>query len=516
MDDNYKDFVDGGPIPYITKLDIKEMQVIGERYKMHFIWPKQGDLKGKKVLVSWANGAAHFERDVDPTKETNFVIENLEEGSYIFQLILADNLGNQSVPVTVTGTVYGETWEMYQPNRIILSSTQEGKDRKISFNKNSDSRIQGMTFEWMSNDDTTPRTKYIPASETEGVLENFAASSYRYRTHYIPETGGVDVFLCPWQYYTGNVSAAEVDAGFDKPTNSFTLPIPNDANWIGYEFRWQDVTTGENKSQRTTTPDLNKITLSDYNGVTVRIHSLFKYGDAEASSVALAYNTARFTDLDRSKWYAAPEKMADGTEVDRVMDFLNQAASTAGVKSPYLSHKLPFAAAAPDGATSPRAHFDNNPATYLSQVKGSGTTWETNRKGEGTVHSNGGVSSDGNDVYFIIDLGEKVKFNYYRLQYRTDQANANLKPQGLSFYGSNDPSCVNGDNDESKWTVIQEGMIPPGCTSNQSGNADDVSRITGNVTFPTSDYRYVKVRYDAWNNSSNTMQTAEFWLGYYQ
>jgi len=285
------------------------------------------------------------------------------------------------------------------------------------------------------------------------------------------------------------------------------MPVPNDGYWTGYEFRWTDKTTGEAHTQSITG---NKITLSNYNAIAVNVITLYKFDDVEISTIPTEYGTVRYVDLDRSTWYAAPEtKKADGTPLNDVRD----CALADKLKSPYLSHLLPYNASTPDGWDSPSAHFDNNNDTYLSMVKGYGTTRATNFAKSGTQHSNGGVLSDGNDIYFIVDLGSQQQFNYFRFIWRPNQTAGTLKAQMVSFFGSNDPDCI---TDESKWTVIQEGIVPPGCSDpSNNANLQHVGRVTGNVILPDANYRYVKMRMDAWTDSSNTMQLSELFFGLY-
>ncbi|MDR1859316.1 MAG: hypothetical protein LBR06_00135 [Bacteroidales bacterium] len=505
MDDKYREFIEDGPITYLTQLNGDEIQAIGERNRVHFIWPPQTDPRGVKAEIYWSNKLGHHTQPVDPSVETSFYVNDLAEASYIFEISIFDDQGHSSIPVTVTATVYGDIWESYLTNRAIIDNVQQGADRKISYRNNTESSIIGTDFEWVQ--DGAPCTVFIDSSAVEGLLPDFKASSFRYRTRYVPEPGGVDVFYSPWQYYVENVTTTAIDAGFDKPTNSFTLPTPNDGNWTGYEFRWTDKTTGEAHTQST---DGNTVTLSDYNSTAVNVFTRYKFDEVSITTIGLEYSTVRYVDLDRSTWYAAPEtKKADGSALVDV----RSAVLADKNKSPYLSHLLPYNSATPDGWNSPSAHFDGNLDTYISQVKGYGTTLETNAARSGTQHSNGGVLSDGKDVWFIIDLGAKQQFNYFRFNYRGGQSNGNLKPQMVSIYGSNDAACI---TDESKWTVIKESIVPPGC-SDASNNADmnHIGRVSGNILLPDADYRYLKMRYDAWTDGSNTMQIAELYLGYY-
>lgn len=505
MDYKYKEFVEDGPITYLARLKEAEVQVIGGRNRVKIIIPAQNDPRSTKAEVYWSNKMGHHVEPFDPSRENIFFINDLIEASYIFEIAVLNDKGNFSLPIAKSATVYGSTWESYISNRIIVGNVKEGENRKISFEKNRDARLIGTDFEWKQNGSTTPLTTQIDSSQTTGYLNDFKAISFRYRTRYIPEAGGDDMFYSPWEYYIENVNIADVQ--FDKATSSFTLPQPNDGNWAGYEFLWTDKTTGELKSQTTST---NTITLQNYNGISVNYRTLYKFDDVSISSVEQAFSTVRYVDLDRSSWYAAPEtRISDGSSLSNT----SQAQVVDKNKSPYLSHLLFYAASGTDGQNAPWAHFDNNPDTYMALVKGFGTTLQTNRNKTGTAHSIGGVASDGNDVYFIIDLGVKKDFNYFRILYRGGQGNGNLKPQILSFFGSNDPDCI---TDQNKWNTIKETVELPGRDQpSNTGDANHIGKVTGNVVLPEGSFRYLKVRYDGWTDASNTMCISEFYLGLY-
>jgi hypothetical protein len=155
-------------------------------------------------------------------------------------------------------------------------------------------------------------------------------------------------------------------------------------------------------------------------------------------------------------------------------------------------------------------------------VKGIGTDATS-----GDPHANGGVTiTEPNEKpWFIVRLDPDTpqEFNYFRIRYRENGSPAaSLKPQGLTFFGSNEDDCI---TDESKWTQINaEPIVPPGSTADTNvptgtpqGVFAPVPNIeSGNVPLPElCTYKYIKVRYDLWAQTSNSMQIADFKLGYY-
>ncbi|WP_352422400.1 DUF4998 domain-containing protein [Proteiniphilum sp.] len=508
MDHKYSDFIKDGPITYLTKLDESEVKGVGGRNRIRIVIPELEDPRASKVEIYWMNKLEHLVESINPSEETNIYIDDLVEASYIFELSILDDKGNSSIPVAITATSYGEIWESILQNRLIASQEREENDFKITWDVNIDERLLGTEFEWRQGGQGgagTPFTQFIDSAQTTGYLKDFKANSFRYRSVYIPEPDSEDLFYSSWEYYMEVPEVSEVE--FDKESITFTLPQLDDGFWVGYEFMWTDKTSGEQRSQVTHT---NTITLQDYDGMAVTYRALYEFDDVAVSSEGIEFSTVRYVDLDRSNWYAAPEtRISDGTPLNNN----SEAQVNEKNKSAYLSHLLFYAASGTDGQISPRSHFDGDDNTYLSMVKGYGKTYLDNRNKTGVSHSYGSVSSDGNDLYFMIDLGEEEPFNYFRMIYRGGQSNGNLKPQKVSFFGSNDPDCI---TDMSKWSVIQENIALPG-SDLASNNSDPghPGRVTGNVTIPESSYRFFMLRYDEWTEASNSVAIAEFYLGLY-
>jgi hypothetical protein len=520
MDDNYKGFVEDGPVTYITKLKVEEVTITGERYRVHVTLPPLYDLRAKNVEVYWANKTRDTIHPINPGGETSFVINNLTEGTYIFEFILTDNDGNKSLTTPVTAEVYGDVYEGYLMNRAIMNYKKD----TITFAEVKEPTMLYTIIEW--SEGGVEKQAIRDTLRTELILPDFNISSFRYRTAYQP--GKADTFYSPYSYMLVNPNADDVS--YDRATKHFSFPdLSNDDHWIGFEMKWVDRHTLEYQSFKIENRN-NSFDIPDYASAEFTYTTLFKYKEYNKELEVMQDLTIPTTPgnkptsirafLNRTNWFVALEtEKATGRELNNVMDGSWTAAATAisaKNKSPYLSQKLPWSNAATatgsDGLNSPRAHIDGDTKTYLSMIKGPGTSFET---GEGQ-HTNGGVSSQdadfGNEIYFIIDLGQEEEFDYFSILYRIiGTAGNTLRPQGLILFGSNDPDCI---TDQTKWTPITEKITPPNCTlATEANNATHASNTTGNIAIPFSSYRYVKCRYTDWSSSSQSMQITEFYLG---
>lgn len=507
MDDKYKEFVEDGPITYIAKVNEEDVTVVGERNKVHFSWPKYNDPRWRKAVIYWSNRTESYEQTLNPDAETSFYINNLDEGSYIFEIVIFDELGNKSISTTVTGEVYGDNYEQYLMNRAIIASNLVENDKlELTFAKVIDATMRRTHVSW--NQEGQLMIMNVDTSMTVVTLDNFKARSFQYSTVYVPGTD--DEFESPSSYSLITPSADDIE--YSSATKKFVFPdLSADDNWVGYELTWTDRFTFERKS---TTITGNTATLSDYQAAEFSFSALFNYDDRIVSSASAVRTTSTRQDIDRSIWYVAPE--TDKETGEPIANVNHKSSVSDKNKSPYLSHLLPWNNTAvtaidqsnQDGVNAANAHIDDNPYTYLSMVKGKGTGIDDDEgNSSGSDHSNGGVVSDGKEVYFVIDLGAETEFDYFRIHYRISGGNANLKPKKATLYGSNDPGCI---TDRNKFELIMSGIDLPECDSAPSATSGN---NTGNVAIPLSNYKYLKVRYDAWSSTSNTMQITDFYLG---
>ena len=505
MDENHRKYVEDGPITYLTKLKPEEITVVGERNKAFVELPEMTDPRVKTVKVYWSNKMRDTTLSVNTSGVTSFIIGNLQEGTYVFEFVLYDEDGNKSLTTPVTAEVYGAVYESYLMTRPIMVYERDAAGKpKITFSEVKEKTMVETVIEWSEHG--SAKTVLVDTTR-KWTLDNFNAHSFRYRTVYKP--GRTDLFYSPYTYVMHTPTPGNIS--YDRITKQFTFPdLSADDNWVGYEMLWTDRHSFDNKSfskiDRT-----NVYTVSEYESAEFSYSALFNYDGVQVFSEVDVKPTSARSLLNRAAWYVPLETRVDnGADIINVMNGPGSAADKN--KSPYLSQKLPYATAATDGWNSPRAHIDGRDSSYLSMVKGPGTSFTT---GSG-AHTNGGVSSNdpdfGTEVYFIIDLGQEEEFDYFRIVYRLyGSLGAALKPQKVSMFGSNDPGCI---TDQSKWTAIRENIEMPNSGVDSSvGNPNAAVSSSGNVLLPVSNYRYVKCRYEEWQSGSNTMQISEFYLG---
>ena len=276
MDENFKKFIENGPIVYLTRLDEQELQVVGERNRINFRWPAQTDPRGKKARIYWSSRTEMFEQDINPLVPTSFFVGPLNEGSYIFEIFIIDEFGNASVPVTVSGFAYGDSYESYLIDWKIMRTEIIDNTKKVVFARPNDPNMTGMEFEWRNRQNNLIET-FVAATDST-IIHDCTALLFRHRTQYVPE-GGIDKFHTPWQYYIGSVDPENVD--YDIETNTVTFPQIDDANFVRNEIHWIDRFDQQPRSLTTTG---NTLTLNDYNAIAFNYHAVLSVDGSEVST----------------------------------------------------------------------------------------------------------------------------------------------------------------------------------------------------------------------------------------
>ncbi len=226
MDSTYKDFVVPGGITYITK--VTPSVTVGLK-RVTISW-RQIDPKVTKVRIWWNNSADSVSVNIPPLVQdlVSTTIEGLEERTYSFVLVAYDAYENQSVPVEVLCTPYGDKYQAGLVTRPVLKCELLSNDR-IVIDWGAADMSNGAYATDIQYVDTSGVVKTFRALTTQpnSVLEDFDSQNEIYiRTVYVPP-------LCTDTFYTAfvpqQVSAKISKSGWVATADSFepTGQLPN-------------------------------------------------------------------------------------------------------------------------------------------------------------------------------------------------------------------------------------------------------------------------------------------------
>ena len=191
MNDIIQDYLDRGEINYIGRPD--SLLSTGGNGRMQLSWLAGKDPRVEGYIIYWNNRADSVVGKIDPDNllkdRYNFCIFDIQESSYEFELVQTGSKGANSIPSTVTGSVYGENYV----------ATLKARDLQQIISNSS--KYVEFTYE---KADGTQETCRIPSQENEIILSNpKPLGEYSYSTYYVPGKDSLDVFKAP-QVVDGN------------------------------------------------------------------------------------------------------------------------------------------------------------------------------------------------------------------------------------------------------------------------------------------------------------------------
>ncbi len=201
--DDYKKYAEGGEISYTGKIDSLQMFPGKNRIKIRGLIIS--DPKVSEVRVYWNGGKDSLTKPLERTGGIDAVtvtIDNLNENIYNFEFRTFDDLGNSSIPVFETGSVYGERYQQSLSNRPVTLNELVENNLSIEFAEmDRNTGVIGTEIEYTSTNDSE-QTIFVPIDSTSTFFDDFSSgSTYSLRTVFLPEPNAIDTFYTPYQTY---------------------------------------------------------------------------------------------------------------------------------------------------------------------------------------------------------------------------------------------------------------------------------------------------------------------------
>ncbi len=203
-------FLDEGEIVYAAKVSNAIAYPGKDRLKIELYIYSQ---RVEKVRVYWNNYADSVDVQTGGEIGVYETIVNLQQGSYLFHLVSLDKYGNKSLPVELSGEVFGEDYEENLVNRPIKSAYIDGTTLNVSWGTPRSGTIETEITYTNKNDEEI--TIIVPNTQEHSEFENFA-KDFKYRTVYQPNEYCIDKF------YTNYNSVVVDQRKIDKSTITVT------------------------------------------------------------------------------------------------------------------------------------------------------------------------------------------------------------------------------------------------------------------------------------------------------
>ncbi|SEM64849.1 F5/8 type C domain-containing protein [bacterium A37T11] len=228
MDNKYKEFVVPGGITYPGKAIDPKVYPGNNRIKIS--WLSGSDPKVTKARIFWNNYTDSVEIPVPAGQDTiSYIFENLAENSYTFNIRTYDDLGNVSIPVEITGAVYGEQYQSDLLNIAILNAEVIASGKlKINWGEpDTTNGAIGTEVKYIKKNGTNDIKRFNFNTLTSEIDDYQIGSSFSYRTLYLPDSLAIDTFRTNFESYSEakkiNKSNWTITASSFEPTGQ----LPN-------------------------------------------------------------------------------------------------------------------------------------------------------------------------------------------------------------------------------------------------------------------------------------------------
>lgn len=238
--DDYRDkFMSGGAIVYTGKMD--SVQIFPGRGRVEVNGLFISDPNITKYRVYWSGRTDSVEVPVtrSPNVDTaKVIIGNLPEGQISFEIRTYDAMGNSSVPVFMTSSVYGDLYQASLINRGIAdASMQDDGAALITWQDLSGSSgVISMEIQYTDEAGAAHDTLIdaIASGQTTVLPGYKIGSSFSYKTAFLPSPTAIDTFYVAYEahsvradvtsIYLSNAGPGVQNASFDGRWGTLAAP----------------------------------------------------------------------------------------------------------------------------------------------------------------------------------------------------------------------------------------------------------------------------------------------------
>ncbi|WP_250822664.1 DUF4998 domain-containing protein [Parabacteroides caeci] len=280
MNDNIKEYLDRGEIAYIGKAD--SVTTAGGINRIKLLWKINSDprITSCKILWNDKQDSVSFPIDrgeVDKNGYLSYILEDMPEGTFIFNLYHVGVDNSLSMGSEIEGTVYGDIYKSnLNPRKIRLVETLADK---VNLYWEEGGNSSNVLFTYI-NRTGEKKTINIPASETVTVIDDYVlGGEYSYKTIFLPEENALDQFELDSPvdkfptYYVGDGSLDDIFPEYlklDRGTwkiDDFSSEEPTGANGRAAQIIDNDPSTFWHSEWQATTAQLPHSITIDMNTV---------------------------------------------------------------------------------------------------------------------------------------------------------------------------------------------------------------------------------------------------------
>ncbi|SFL44490.1 DUF4998 domain-containing protein [Proteiniphilum acetatigenes] len=242
MDETYRHFWENGEKVYPAPVD--SLKIFTGRNRVALSWNIFGDPNVNSAKIFWNNRSDSLEVSIQSSgdKDSSYVVvDNLEEGTYSFEIFTYDLKGNRSVPRDGIGTVFGDVYERTLLPRMLHSANHKDDILMVLWGSMNDKTA--IWSELYYKDLSGAQTKLIVQNDVDTTfIYDFDFESdpvLNYRTVYVPPTS-IDTF------YTNMRTIAAKGAPLQFEKTNWTATASSFDSRAGASYRPPEFTIDNN------------------------------------------------------------------------------------------------------------------------------------------------------------------------------------------------------------------------------------------------------------------------------
>ncbi|WP_188508275.1 DUF4998 domain-containing protein [Parapedobacter pyrenivorans] len=160
-------------------------------------WLRGTDPRVQKARIFWNNSTDSVELPVTADMDTvSYIIDPISENTYSFMIHTYDDEGNESIPIEILGTVYGDGYQGLLTNRLLKSTFYDGRDVTLNWGTVEGTEV-GIRLNWTDINGNS-QTTGVDTTETETLLPGFDIDRpLSYSTTHKPDSLAIDLFQAP-------------------------------------------------------------------------------------------------------------------------------------------------------------------------------------------------------------------------------------------------------------------------------------------------------------------------------
>lgn len=199
--DIHKEYVEGGEIIYAPKPDT--VSFIAGRGRIVFRCRTYNAPNIKSIDVYWNDKLDSL--IIPVTLGSGFdslevVLDNMEEKSYTFNVLMRDNFGHKSLAITDFGSSYGDTYLSTLIDRRIKKVSLSDKGGSIEWYSAAEGLVAN-EVRYTTKDGKSAVVSLSPKEYSVMCPDVKAGTSFEMRSLYIPEEEAIDTFYTAWGKY---------------------------------------------------------------------------------------------------------------------------------------------------------------------------------------------------------------------------------------------------------------------------------------------------------------------------